>query len=131
MKQKASFSPPAVGVSSLLVMFAVLCLTVFALLSVSTVSADVQLGERSRSAITGYYQADCQAEAVLARLRAGEIPHGVTADGTQYSYLCKISDTRALAVTVRLEGTAYTILRWQVISTVQWQADNKIPVWAG
>lgn len=131
MKQNTSFSPPAVGISSLLVMFAVLCLTVFSLLSVSTVSADVQLGERSRDAITGYYEADCQAEAVLARLRAGEIPHGVTADDNQYSYLCKISDTQALAVTVRLEDTAYTILRWQVISTVDWQADNKLPVWAG
>ena len=131
MKQKTSVAPPAVGISSLLVMFAVLCLTIFALLSVSTVSADVTLGERSRDAVTNYYQADCQAEAVLAKLRAGELPHGVTVNGTQYSYLCRISDTQALAVTVQLEDTAYTILRWQVISTAQWQADNKLPVWAG
>lgn len=131
MKQKAFFTPPAVGISSLLVMFAVLCLTVFALLSVATVSADTQLAERSRTAITGYYQADCQAEAVLARLRAGEIPSGVTAEGSRYCYLCKISDTQALSVAVTLDGTDYTILRWQVISTAQWQADNKLPVWAG
>lgn len=131
MKQKTSFTSPAVGISSLLVMFAVLCLTVFALLSVSTVSADVQLAERSRAAIAGYYQADCQAEAVLAQLRAGEIPSGVTVDGSRYSYLCKISDTQALAVAVALDGADYTILRWQVISTAQWQADNKLPVWAG
>lgn len=131
MKQKRSFTPSAVGISSLLVMFAVLCLTVFALLSVSTVSADIQLAKRSRAAITNYYQADCQAEAVLARLRAGDMPQGVSQDGSQYSYLCKISDTQALAVTVRLEKTAYTILRWQVISTAQWQVDNKLPVWAG
>ena len=76
MKQKTSVTPPAVGISSLLVMFAVLCLTIFALLSVSTVSADVTLGERSRDAVTNYYQADCQAEAVLPSCAPESFPTG-------------------------------------------------------
>ena len=37
---KTNFRPPALGGVSLLVIFAVLCLTVFALLSLSTVQAD-------------------------------------------------------------------------------------------
>lgn len=129
--KKLSFSPPAVGISSLLVIFAVLCLTIFCLLSVSTVSADIQLAQKSRTAIQNYYQADCQAEAVLAKLRAGQIPPGVTVNGSQYSYLCKVSDTQGLSVAVILDGTSYTIIRWQVISTVDWQASDKLPVWAG
>ena len=47
MKRKQSISIPAFGGSSLLVIFAVLCLTVFALLSLSTVQAEKRLA-RSR-----------------------------------------------------------------------------------
>ena len=38
--KKERFSPPAVGGISLLAVFAVLCLTIFALLSLATVGAD-------------------------------------------------------------------------------------------
>ena len=40
MDKRESFAPPAVGGSCLLVIFAELCLTVFALLSLSTVQAE-------------------------------------------------------------------------------------------
>ena len=53
MEDKKRFSPPVVGGSSLLVIFAVLCLTVFALLSLSTVRADVRLSEASAQAVSG------------------------------------------------------------------------------
>ena len=39
MNKKERFSPPAVGGVSLLVVFAVLCLTIFALLGLATVQA--------------------------------------------------------------------------------------------
>ena len=84
MNKKERFSPPAIGSSSLLVIFAILCLTVFALLSLSTVQANSRLAAVSAEAISDYYAADCQAEAVLARLRAGELPEGVSVDGNIY-----------------------------------------------
>ena len=70
-------APPALGGSSLLVAFAVLALTVFALLSLSTVRADVRLADASAQAVTDYYAADCQAQEILARLRSGETVEGV------------------------------------------------------
>ncbi len=131
MKERISVPAPAVGASSLLVIFAVLCLTVFTLLSISTVQADGRLGDRAEAAITGYYQADCQAEAILAQLRTGEMPQNVTCQDGVYAYFCPISQTQALAVRVRITGTAYTILQWQAISTSQWEADDRLPVWNG
>lgn len=122
---------PAVGGSSLLVIFGVLCLTVFALLSVSSVQAQQRLGDASRAAVTGYYAADCQAEELLAALRRGEIPQGVTCEGDIYSYACPISPTQTLAVEVRVNGEDYTVLRWQAVATEQWQADDRRPVWDG
>ena len=129
MKQRLSLSPPTVGASSLLVIFAVLCLTVFALLSVSSVQADTRLGNASRDAISDYYEADKQAEIILSQLRRGEIPPGVTERDGIYTYACPLSDTQALAVEVTLQRTEYTILRWQVVSTVTWQPDETLPVW--
>lgn len=125
------FSPPAVGGSSLLVIFAVLCLTVFALLGLSTVQADGRLSDASAGAVSAYYVADCQAETVLAQLRCGELPQGVTAAGDTYSYTCPISDTQTLAVEVRLTGETWTVLRWQAVSTADWQSDGGLDLWDG
>lgn len=133
MSEKRTFSPPVVvGAVSLLTIFAVLCLTVFALLSLSTVQADGRLSDKSLAAVVGYYEADCAAEEILAQLRAGEVPDGVTAyEGNIYRYGCPISDTQTLAVEVAIEDADYTILRWQACSTADWVADDSLPVWDG
>lgn len=131
MSEKRSFRPAPVGASSLLVIFAVLCLTVFALLSVSTVRADQRLSDQALTAAEGYYEADCMAESILARLRAGEVPAGVTGKDGVYTYACAVSDTQALVVEAAVDGEDYTILRWQVVSESQWQADDRLPVWNG
>ena len=129
--RKGKFPLNAVGISSLLVIFAVLCLTVFALLSVSTVQAQLRLAENTRSAITGYYRADGEAEEILSKLRTGEIPEGVEKKGDTYAYACPISENQALFVCVKVHGTEYTVLRWQAVSTADWDAEDRLPVWDG
>lgn len=124
-------SSPAVGGSSLLVIFAVLCLTVFALLGLSAVQANGRLSDASTQAVSGYYMADCQAEAILARLRTGEMPEGVTVSDGLYTYQCSISDTQTLVVEVRLDGADWTVLRWQAVSTADWESDETLSVWDG
>lgn len=131
MDKKRTTFPAIVGGSSLLVIFAVLCLTVFALLSISTVRANQKLSDSSRQAVEGYYEADCMAEQILARLRAGESVEAVQENDGVFSYACAISDTQALAVEVAVDGTDYTILRWQAVSTADWQVDDTLPVWSG
>ena len=131
MNERQRFSPPAVGGSSLLVIFAVLCLTVFAMLALSTVQANGRLSDASAEAVTSYYAADAQAEAILAQLRAGQVPEDVTVTGETYTYTCPISDTQALEVEVRVNGTDYEVLRWQSVSTADWQADESLHVWDG
>ncbi len=140
-EEKKRFSPPTVGGSSLLVIFAVLCLTVFALLSLSTVQADDRLGRASAEAVSGYYEADTRAEAILARLRGGERLEGVdfatsAADPgrTTVSYACAISETQALRVRVVFPnglGDDYEIEEWQAVSTADWEPEDGITVWDG
>ncbi len=136
-EEKRRFSPPMVGGSSLLVIFAVLCLTIFALLSLSTVQADDRLGDAAAEAVTGYYAADIQAEIILARLRTGEIPEWVTVTDSGVltaSYACPISNTQELQVEVVFPGGLgddYEIVRWQAVSTADWQPDDSLTVWDG
>lgn len=120
---------PVIGGSSLLVIFAVLCLTVFALLGFSTVQADKRLSDISIQAVSDYYAADCAAEEILARLRAGQLPEGVTLTGDVYAYSCPISPTQTLQVEVR--SGDWEVLRWQAVSTIQWQENTDMELWDG
>ena len=112
--------------------FAVLCLTVFALLSLTTVRADVRLADASVQAVSDYYAADRAAQTILARLRGGEMPEGVTSmGGNLYAYSCPVSDRQQLEVEVEVDGTAYRILRWQTVPTGEWESDDSLEVWDG
>lgn len=131
MNKCRRFSPPVVGGSSLLVMFAVLCLTVFALLALSTIRADGQLSETSAQLVAGYYEADSRAEEIFARLRAGEIPDDVTEHQGVYTYACTISDTQVLQIAVQKIEDGWAILQWCAVSTADWQKDDSLNLWDG
>lgn len=132
MANKQRFSPPTVGGSSLLVIFGILSLTIFALLSLSTVQAHTRLADGTLQAVSDYYAADCAAEEVLAQLRSGETPScAVARSGDVCSYAVDISAAQKLMVEVQLRGNDYKILRWQAVSAADWQADTSIDVWDG
>ena len=131
MKKRKEDTPAAVGGSSLLVIFAVLCLTVFALLSLSTVQADGRLSKIASQAVAKYYAADTGAEEILAKLRNGIVPEGVVQDGDCYSYSCPVSKTQELQVMVRVLPDSYEVLRWQTVSTADWVAEDSLNVWDG
>ncbi len=130
-EQGTRFTPPAVGGASLLVVFAVLCLTIFALLSLTTVQANRRLADAAVQATVDHYAADCAAQAILARLRTGEVPEGVEKSGDIYTYECPVSSTQKLEVEVRVRGSDYTVLRWQTVASQTWQADDSLELWDG
>lgn len=123
---------PATGGISLLTVFAVLALTVFALLSLSTVRADERLSLAAAQAVRDYYAADNGAQEILARLRAGEVPLDVTIDGGIYSYAVPISENQELQVELRVEGSIYTVLKWQAVSLGDWEeVEGELDLWDG
>lgn len=128
-RTKQKVHAPMVGGSSLLVMFAVLCLTVFALLGFSTVQADRRLEQVSVQAVEDYYRADTEAEGILAQLRSGQVPEGVQLRDGIYSYCCEISDTQAIQVQVR--AADWKVLCWQSVSTIHWTESDSLQVWDG
>lgn len=128
---KRTDTPPAVGGSSLLVIFIVLCLTVFAVLSLSSVQADGRLSTASAEAVQAFYEADCKAEEILAQLRQGIVPEGVTVSEDRYCYECPVTDTQKLVVEAEVTGEDYRILRWQTESTHSWQEEESLNLWDG
>lgn len=135
-RKQAQVSPPPVGGVSLLVVFGVLCLTVFALLSLATVRADERMSRVSADTVLGWYAADCQAQEMLARIRNGERPEGVAFSGSPLcaEYAVPISDTQELQVRVCFPGGArgpYTVERWQAVPVGEWEPDDGLDVWAG
>ena len=143
-QKKSSFSPPALGGASLLVIFAVLALTIFALLSLSTVRADGRLSDAANQSVQDYYAADGKAQAVLAWLRTGEGRPDMPEDfsiatsisdysdhsETIHSFTVPISDTQELQVEVRVDGVNdYEVLRWQAVPVGDWEADEGIELW--
>lgn len=131
-RQRDHLSAPATGGISLLTVFAVLALTVFALLSLSTVRADERLSLASAQAVRDYYTADNGAQEILAQLRAGEVPLDVTIDGGIYSYAVPISENQELQVELRVEGTTYTVLKWQAVSLGDWEeVEVELDLWDG
>lgn len=116
METKKRAQMPTVGGVSLLVIFAILCLTTFAVLSLATAEADARQSRVSGEAVSSFYTADLEAEEIFSRIRAGEIPEGVALNGNIYSYTCKISETQTLFVEIEEKDGTFTVLRWQAAS---------------
>lgn len=130
MKKEQTVALPAVGGSSLLVIFSVLCLTVFALLSLSTVRAEQRLSDAASEAVSAYYEADLEAERIYARLRAGETVPGVTQEGERYRYACAISETQKLLVELENTKDGWKVLRWQTEALPE-AISEALTVWGG
>ena len=127
-REKERFSAPAAGGVSLLVVFAVLCLTVFALLGLATVQADLRLADASAQSVKAYYEADCRAQELLARLKNGEFPEDVYLDGEHYVFDVPISEGQKLSVELDRD---FTVLRWQAVSAWEWESDETLDIWDG
>ena len=131
MDKKPNASVTLYGSASLLAIFAVLCLVVFALLSLSTAQAYDRLADASADAVTGYYRADFEAEKIFAQLRSGKLPNGVIKSTDSYRYSCVISETQQLEVELLKNDENWKVLRWQAVSIADYKPDESIAVWSG
>lgn len=130
MKKQNAISLPAIGGSSLLVIFAVLCLVVFSLLSLNTVLAERRLSHAYGKATKDAYRADLEAQEIYARLRAGEEVPAVERTEDQYTYSVTITEHRTLQVTLKNEDGSWQVRSWQTVAHME-EKDSTLPVWQG
>lgn len=159
MKKNNNFSGIGVGYVSVMMIFAVICLTVFAVLSLRASSSSYELNKKSNSYTTDYYTADNRAKAILAELDEtayyahasgffedsfGEavMSDGVklfpVSDGFRAEYSVPLNNNLALEVKVIFysdtsahSGARYAIISWNTSGIMSEETDAPLNVWDG
>ncbi len=149
MKQKEN-APFGAGISSLLMLFVILCLTVFGVLAYMTARADNRLSARAAETVTAYYQADSAAEELLARtdealfslsgdpeeLRAALETLGYTTEKTDgiltAAYILPVDETRQYRLELVFDQTdgTYRVAERRTEETAVWDGEE-LDVWEG
>lgn len=155
MDKKNKLHGMGVGYVSVMLIFAVICLTVFAVMSFRAASANDGFNVRSGDYLKEYYAADSAAKSRLAELdgiaksaaesgffeeefeAAAETIEGVTlnriANGYSANWAVKINDRQELAISVEFTSDGgCEITRWQsrTVSTED-SSDSHLGVWDG
>jgi len=132
-----------VGSASIVLVFAVLCLTIFSLITFVVASNDKALVDVKVELVTGYYEADALAERILIDIFTNGV-YPQTSQGvnvytkwnddlgidTAY-FFCYISEVKALYVNIAIYDDSYDILSWRMYDIDDWEADTSINVWSG
>ena len=125
----------SVGSASLIMILAVLCLTIFSVLSLSSARAAKAMADRAAEQTSAYYAADKTACSILDRILSGDASEAEAVsspDGAVvYSYSVPIDDGSDLQVEVAVGGGGYDILRWQAENISSWSPDDSLNVWDG
>lgn len=145
-KQNKQFSFVNIGLSSLLVIFLVLCLTTFALLSLSGAKSDYSQSRKLAEHRSDYYAAASEAEKIIADIdeELAASSGKYTGNAAKYngnaikyngdneiSFSVPMNDRQSLDVTLRLTDTSsadsyYEITKWQITNTSEHNIDDTV-----
>lgn len=139
-----------IGGASIIMVFSVLCLTIFAVLTLVSANAESNLANKSVTSVKNYYEAEAQANNTLSEIykivdeqsdlqgikaNVLKLSNTVSAsdDGGKLiiSYSEKIDDSQELKAKLSTDGKNIKILSWKVQSTAEWIPDDDINVFQG
>ena len=132
-----------VGSASIVLVFAVLCLTIFSLISFIVTQNTKALVDAEAEFVKGYYKADSRAELILAEILNSEtIPTQIQdiiinieqvsdLESNIINFAYPIYDTnyKDLFVRVSLGEESYSVLSWRVIDNAEWEAAGSFNLW--
>ena len=132
-----------VGSASIVLVFAVLCLTVFSLISLVVAGNNKALVDAEANLVMSYYEADALAEYIVAEIVDSDvIPDNVrgieiisdfdfeTGMNTA-NFICPVSDLKELFVCLAINGNSCDVLCWRMLDIGQWEIDERLHVWQG
>ena len=155
MKEKRSFSFISTGVTSMVLIFVMLCLVTFSVLSLVSAESNLRLAQRSAQRTTAYYEAENRANDILIALEtaakelrsegqtspedfarevltlAGDTGAALT-DTRTVAYQVPLGEDQLLYVELEVrpepgpEGLHCRIEAWQVISQYDWAPDETL-----
>ena len=120
------------GTASIMMIFVVLCITVFSVLSYVQANAQVNLVQRNQEMLNEYYQADLEAlrlrndiqralsvnnNAWFSSPSQAWLDQEIGEDGTRLlKYEVTINDRQTLSVTLEVVGNSTEVRQWQMVS---------------
>lgn len=152
MRKEKKSTHPAIhmGTSLMLVIFIILCMVIFAVLSLTSAAKDMNYSEKNALRTTAYYMACNQAEHALAEIDAilsasrdtataitqlEALDYVIISENVSFAenvmFHVAIDEDEVLQVVLELQpdgNTHYQILSWKSISTASWTADQTLPV---
>lgn len=154
MAQRSVGGKVNIGAASLVLIFIVLCLATFGLLSLSSAKGDLSLAERQARAVTGYYEADQKGQEWVRQVDAvlqEEMGRSEDSSSASDSVKARLGDMyrqdqgivatdipmdqgQSLRIELELvcgEGVRYHVRSWYVYDSGQYEIDNAMPVWGG
>ena len=132
-----------VGSASIVLVFAVLCLTVFSLITYVVAANDKALVDAEARLVTGFHEADALAERIVAEiLDSDETPGTILGIEVEAAwdweseaeivyFSSPVSDRRSIFVRLAIHGDSYDIISWRMYDTNEWSFDDSISVWSG
>jgi hypothetical protein len=142
-----------VGSTSILMVFSVLCLTIFAVLSFVTTNYERKLSEKTAAAVLNFYEADSHAEEILAEMQ--KMLNAYTEPGLidefsaqfeqedflvspledpmnfSFSFEVPIDEKQVLHISATVKNGIIMVNSWIILSTGSWSVDNRLNVWTG
>ena len=154
MAKQETGNRPGIGSPSLILIFIVMCLVTFGMLSLSTAKSEWDLAERNAASVTEYYRADREGEefyrlvseaAKEARQEGADIDEVRRLLGQKLgeyyiperdAAMTRIAMDRSQALLIEVipsleEGQAPVISQWKVIQTEDFEIYDSMPIWTG
>ena len=124
------------GAVSLVMIFCILCLVIFSVLTLATAERERKLTEMAAKNAAEYYKADYAATQIAAALQRGADLPGDSAvdimwDGDTASFLLPVGDSLGLDVAVSIRDGGCDILRWRTVYTDSWEPDGGLDLRGG
>lgn len=123
--KKSSYPPINIGTSFMLVIFIILCMVIFAVLSLSSALKDYEYSKLNAERTIAYYEACNLAEEIRAQIEAEERSEEII------EYSVPIDEDEVLQVVLTHQpGTehTYSIRSWIQDSVADWTGTQTLPV---
>ena len=116
-----------IGISSIVLIFMILCLAVFSLLSLSDAKSALTFAQKRAETVQIYYEADIEAQKFIRDYRALDAEQKQPEAAVVYELPMRSGQTLHL----ELSADSSDILSYYVYNNTDYVIDSDLPVWGG
>ena len=116
-----------IGISSIVLIFMILCLAVFSLLSLSDAKSALTFAQKRAETVQIYYEADIEAQKFIRDYRALDAEQ----KQPEEAVVCELPMRSGQTLHLELSADGSDILSYYVYNTTDYVIDSDLPVWGG